>query len=89
LGREPSPAEVTRFLHSLNVEERANPTVTHTHISAGGASQSSTTKQSDVDPSSEATAWGKENKALKGERHMYQDSLYYDAISSMLSGGGG
>jgi hypothetical protein len=87
LGREPTAKEVTRFLHSLNAEERQHPTITRTHISAGGANQSSTTEQSDVDASGEAVQWGKKNKALKGEATKYQDSLYYDVLSSMLTGG--
>ncbi len=88
LGREPSPAEVTRFLHSLNAEERAHPTVTHTHIAAGGAHQSSTTQQSSVEPGAEATSWAKTQPGLAGETHKYQDSLYFDVLGQMMNGSG-
>ena len=85
LGREPSPTEVTRFLKSLNTEERANPTVTHTHIGAGGAKQSSTTTQSDVNPSASAEAYAKTGP-FQTERGKYQDSIYFDLLGSMMGG---
>lgn len=86
LGREPTPAEVTRFMHSLNAEEKASPSVTHTHIAAGGANQSSTTTQTDVSPSASAEAFAKTGP-FKQERGKYQDSLYFDILGSMMGGG--
>lgn len=88
LGREPTPGEVTRFMHSLNAEERANPSVTRTHIAAGGNSQTSTSTQSDVDPSGSADIFAKTNKATQGERQAYRDSNYFDVINQMLGSGG-
>lgn len=85
LGREPTDQEVTRFLHSLNAEERANPSVTHTHVSAGGDS-SSTTQQSSVDAGAEAVVAAKSGP-YKAERTQYQDSVYFDALASMMGGG--
>ena len=87
LGREPTPQEVTRFMSGLNAEEKANPSVTHTHIGASGANQSSTTTQSSVDAAASALEWSKSEKSIQGERKKYQDSTYFDILHSMLSGG--
>lgn len=82
LGRQPTPAELTRFTKALNVQEKANPTVTTQHISASGASQSTTTKQGNVDPQFQADKFAKTTSPA--ERNRFQDSQYMDVLANML-----
>lgn len=84
LGREPTEEEVSRFLRSLNAEERADPSVTNTHVSASGNS-TSTTHDSSVDAGAEAMATAKSGP-YKAERGQYQDALYFDSLASMMGG---
>lgn len=84
LGREPTAAEVTRFVKSLNKEERANPQVTTTTSRSdgkGNSSSSSTTKESSVDPMSEGEEFAE--TASPQEARMFQHGQLYDVISRM------
>lgn len=84
LGREPTNKEVTRFLNSLNKRERANPTVTTTTSRSdgrGNSSSSSTTKDSSVDPGSEAEAFAETVNPT--EAHRFQSGELYNVISRM------
>lgn len=85
LGREPNSAEVDRFLRALNKSERANPTVTTTTSRSDGkghSSSSSTTKESSIDPSTEAESFAE--KVDPKEAHRYQTGQFYDVISRMV-----
>ena len=86
LGREPTGAEVSRFVKALNKEERANPSINRstTVSSAKGSSTTSTSTPSKIDPGAEAEQFGE--KVSPQERHMFQQSNYYDVIANMVGG---
>lgn len=86
LGREPNEDEITRFRKALNIQERANPTITTTTARTSGSntSVSSTTKESEVDPMSEAEDYAE--KANPSEAHRYQSGQFYNLIAQMVGG---
>lgn len=98
LGREPTNAELTRFLNSLNGTERANPSTSHqsgssssTTVSGPGGSSttgSSSSHTSSVsrstDPSAEAQHWARGQTDLAAERNSYQQAGYFQVISKLL-----
>jgi hypothetical protein len=86
LGREPTSAEVSRFVKALNKEERANPSINRstTTSTAKGSSTTSTSTPSKVDPGAEAEEFGE--TVSPQERRMFQSSNYYDVIASMVGG---
>jgi hypothetical protein len=83
LGRQPSQAELTRFVTGLNKQERANPTVSTVTTDATGTEKSRTTKQGNVDSGYEATQFAK-SAPLAAERNRFQDSQYFDVIAQMI-----
>lgn len=86
LGREPTAAEVSRFVKSLNKEERANPSISRstTVSTAKGSSSTSTNTPSSVDPGARAEQFAETTSP--DERHMFQQSNYYDVIANMVGG---
>lgn len=82
LGRQPSPDELTRFTRALNVQEKANPTVTVQKINAKGDNQSTVTKQGNVDNAYQADQFAKTTSPA--ERSRFQDSQYMDTIAQMI-----
>ena len=86
LGREPTNAEVNRFLSSLNAKEKADPSISTTTTTSGGRSSSSSTTStpSKVDPGAEALSAAK--TVSPDERHMYQSGNYYSVIAQMVGG---
>lgn len=86
LGREPTSAEVARFVSALNKEEKADPTVstTTTTINGSNSSSNTVTKESQVDPGSEAETYAE--KVNPAEAHRYQSGNYYDVIARMVGG---
>jgi hypothetical protein len=84
LGREPTDAEVTRFVKALNKQERANPSVTVTTGSSkgGNSTSSSTTTPSKIDPGAEAEQFAETVNPSEARR--YQTGELYDVISRMV-----
>jgi hypothetical protein len=82
LGRAPMPNEVSRFLKSLNRQERADPTVSTTVSTANRSS--TTTKQSSVDPGAEGADFAK--TAAPGERKDFKEFQYMNVVAQMLGG---
>jgi len=83
LGRQPSQAELTRFVTGLNRQERSNPTVSTVTTDATGTEKSRTTKQGNVDSGYQATQFAK-SAPLAAERNKFQDSQYFDVIAQMI-----
>jgi hypothetical protein len=83
LGREPTNAEVDRFVKALNKRERANPSVTVTtgSSSGGNSTSNSTTTPSSVDPGAEAEEYAETVNPT--EAHRFQTGELYDVISRM------
>jgi hypothetical protein len=86
LGREPTSAEVARFVSALNKDEKANPTITTSTTTSNGSSSSTstTTKESQIDPTSEAETYAE--TVSPDEAHRYQSGNYYDVIARMVGG---
>lgn len=86
LGREPTSKEVARFVAALNKDERANPTVSTTTSRTNGSNSSSSTvtKESQIDPGSEAEKYAETVNPT--EAHRYQSGNYYDVIARLVGG---
>jgi hypothetical protein len=98
LGREPTNAELTRFLSALNGTERANPSTSHSvstsssrtvsgpggSNSTGSSNSSSSSVSRSTDPGAEAQAWARKQTNTAAERNSYQQSGYFQIISKLM-----
>lgn len=82
LGRQPTENEVQDFVGLLNRQQKANPTVTTTTVSADGKVQASTTKQGNVDPQQSAEDFA--TTVSPEERSKFQGANYYAIIAQKL-----
>ena len=81
LGRDPSKAEIAAYVRLLNGKERKNPTITHTHYSANGASSTSVVKDANVDPGDTANKYVTTD--LQKELGARQTMEYMNALAGM------
>lgn len=85
LGRDPTQAEVSTLLNSLNAAERANPTVTTTVTQPGGDSTSTTT--GGLSEAARAMQAQEQLKASKEYGAYQAATTYYNDMISVIRGG--